>query len=331
LNNTDQIWRQIILPVESTIGQVIENLNKHSAKIVLITNEFRFFEGTVTDGDIRRGLISGLDLDSPIKSIIARNALAVPSDISLNKVKQLMIENKIYQIPILDDQRHIVGLHLWDKIDVPNSKTNLVVIMAGGIGSRLRPHTEKCPKPMLLVHGKPILEHIINRIKLEGFNNFVIAIHYLGEVIEKYFENGEKFGVSIKYLREDSPRGTAGALKLINPLPDNPFLVTNGDVITDIQYSDILSFHLKNSAAATMAVRVHEIQHLYGVVKTDGIDIVEFEEKPVIRSNINAGVYVLDPIALNGLPDSKYCDMPVLFDRIRKNSNRTIVYPLHEN
>ncbi|HAF75892.1 MAG TPA: nucleotidyl transferase, partial [Maribacter sp.] len=128
-----------------------------------------------------------------------------------------------------------------------------------------------------------------------------------------------------------SPRGTAGALKLINPLPDNPFLVTNGDVITDIQYSDILSFHLKNSAAATMAVRVHEIQHLYGVVKTDGIDIVEFEEKPVIRSNINAGVYVLDPIALNGLPDSKYCDMPVLFDRIRKNSNRTIVYPLHEN
>jgi NDP-sugar pyrophosphorylase family protein len=205
-----------------------------------------------------------------------------------------------------------------------------MVIMAGGMGTRLRPHTENCPKPLLPVAGKPMLEHIIERAKLEGFSHFVLSIHYLGHMIEDYFGNGEHLGVQIDYLREQSPLGTAGALGLLNPRPDTPFVVTNGDVITDIRYGELLDFHIRHGAAATMAVRVHEWQHPYGVVQTKGVEIVGFEEKPVARSHINAGVYALDPDALNNLSADTHCDMPTLFERLQAKAQRTVAYPMHE-
>jgi NDP-sugar pyrophosphorylase family protein len=155
-----------------------------------------------------------------------------------------------------------------------------------------------------------MLEHIIERAKLEGFSHFVLAIHYLGHMIEDHFGNGERLGVQIDYLREQSPLGTAGALSLLIPCPDAPFVVTNGDVITDIRYGELLDFHIHHDAAATMAVRVHEWQHPFGVVQTKGVEIVGFEEKPVVRSHINAGVYVVDPAALSLLTADARCDMP---------------------
>jgi NDP-sugar pyrophosphorylase family protein len=205
-----------------------------------------------------------------------------------------------------------------------------MVIMAGGMGTRLRPHTENCPKPLLPVAGKPMLEHIIDRAKLEGFNHFVLAIHYLGHMIESYFGNGEGLGVQIDYLREQSPLGTAGALGLLNPAPSHPFVVTNGDVITDIRYGELLDFHARHAAAATMAVRLHEWQHPFGVVQTKGVEIVGFEEKPITRSHINAGVYSLDPAALRLLGADTHCDMPALFDRLNAQGQRTVAYPMHE-
>jgi NDP-sugar pyrophosphorylase family protein len=205
-----------------------------------------------------------------------------------------------------------------------------MVIMAGGMGTRLRPHTESCPKPLLSVAGKPMLEHIIERVKLEGFSHFVLAIHYLGHMIEDHFGNGERLGVKIDYLREQSPLGTAGALGLLDPYPDAPFVVTNGDVITDIRYGELLDFHVRHNATATMAVRVHEWQHPFGVVQTEGVDIVGFEEKPVARTHINAGVYALDPEALSVLCAEERCDMPTLFERLQAKSKRTVAYPMHE-
>jgi NDP-sugar pyrophosphorylase family protein len=198
------------------------------------------------------------------------------------------------------------------------------------MGTRLRPHTEDCPKPLLLVAGKPMLEHIIERAKLEGFNHFVLAIHYLGHMIEEYFGNGERLGVRIDYLREESPLGTAGALGLLKPIPDAPFVVTNGDVITDIRYGELLDFHTRHAATATMAVRVHEWQHPFGVVQTQGVEIVGFEEKPIARSHINAGVYALDPSALRVLTADAHCDMPTLFERLQANKRLTVAYPMHE-
>jgi NDP-sugar pyrophosphorylase family protein len=205
-----------------------------------------------------------------------------------------------------------------------------MVIMAGGKGTRLHPQTENCPKPLLPVGGKPVLEHIIDRAKIEGFSHFILAVHHLGHMIEAYFGNGDAFGVKIEYIREESPLGTAGALSLLDPLPNSAFVVTNGDVLTDIHYGELLDFHIQHNATATMAVRVHEWQNPFGVVQTQGIEITGYEEKPLSRTYINAGVYVLQPSVVGILTKSVPCDMPSLFGLIQENEMRTIAYPIHE-
>jgi dTDP-glucose pyrophosphorylase len=327
---TDELWRKAILPVNATIEQAIRNLDQIAIKIVLVRNEKGTLEGTISDGDIRRGLLKGLNFNSLIESVINRNALVVPPDMGREMVIQLMAANKIHQIPVVDEQHHVIGLHLWDEITTSPVRPNLMIIMAGGLGSRLRPYTENCPKPMLPLAGKPMLAHIIERAKLEGFSHFVLAIHYLGHMIEDHFGNGERLGVQIDYLREESPLGTAGALGLLNPRPEAAFVVTNGDVITDIRYGELLDFHIRHDADATMAVRVHEWQHPFGVVQTNGVEIVGFEEKPVARSHINAGVYAFEPHALNVLSAEAHCDMPTLFERLQAKARRTVAYPMYE-
>ena len=324
------MWCRAILPVNSTIQQAIRNLDQVAIKIVLVVNEADELEGTISDGDIRRGLLRGLGLNDSIANIIHRNPLVVPPGMGRETIMQIMVANKVQQIPMVDDLHHVVGLHIWDEITTPPARPNLMVIMAGGRGTRLHPRTNDCPKPLLPVAGKPILEHIIERAKADGFVNFVLAIHYLGDMIEAHFGNGERLQVHIDYLREGSPLGTAGALGDLDPRPDKPFVVTNGDVITDIRYGELLDFHIRHSASATMAVRVHEWQNPFGVVQTQGIEIVGFEEKPVARSHINAGVYVLAPEALDVLNAGTQCDMPVLFERLQTNSKRTVAYPMHE-
>ena len=324
------IWRRATLPLDATIQQVIRNLNELSIQIVLVVNENGILEGTVSDGDIRRGLLKGLGLSSPAKGVVFRTPLVVPDGVGKDLVMQLMTANKIRQIPIVDENRRVIGLHLWDDITGPTERPNLMVIMAGGMGTRLRPHTESCPKPMLPVAGRPMLEHIIERAKLEGFTRFVLALHYLGHMIEDYFGDGSRLGVSIAYLKEESPLGTAGALSLLNPRPELPFVVTNGDVITDIRYGELLDFHGRHDATATMAVRMHEWQHPFGVVQMKGVEIVGFEEKPIARSHINAGVYALAPVALNSFGKGEHCDMPTLFEKLQAQGRRTVAYPMHE-
>jgi NDP-sugar pyrophosphorylase family protein len=241
-----------------------------------------------------------------------------------------MQANRIHQLPVVDEHRRVVGLHLWDTLMVPSQRSNLMVIMAGGQGTRLRPRTENCPKPLLPVGGKPMLEHIIERAKSEGFQHFVIAVHYLGHMIEEYFGDGSDRQVRIEYLREQTPLGTVGAIELLQPRPQAPFVISNGDVLTDIRYGELLDFHCRHAAAATMAVRLHEWQHPFGVVHTKGVDIIGFEEKPIARSHVNAGIYVLEPRALDELRAGERCDMPNLFNRLQERGMRTIVYPMHE-
>jgi dTDP-glucose pyrophosphorylase len=326
----EEVWHQAILPAESTIRQVIRVLDQVAIKIVMVAGEDGKLLGTVSDGDVRRGLLKGLDLDSHISPTIQRNPLVVPPGMTRETVMQLMVANKIQQVPVVNENRHIVGLHLWDEITTPPTRVNTMVIMAGGKGTRLRPYTENCPKPLVQVAGKPMLEHIIERAKLEGFTRFVLAINYLGHMIEDFFGSGARLGVEIEYLREQSPLGTAGALSLLNPRPDLPFLVTNADVITDIRYGELLDFHIHHDAAATMAVRVHEWQNPFGVVQTRGVEIIGFEEKPVARTHVNAGVYALNPDVLGALSADMHCDMPTLFERLQAQGSRTVAYPMHE-
>ena len=330
MNNASDKWLQATLSETSTIEQAIRKLDEVGIKIILVVDNDKKLVGTISDGDIRRGLLKGLDLNSSIARIANTGALVVPPDMSRDMVLQLMVANKIQQIPMVDDKQQLLGLHLWDEMSTLPVRGNLMVIMAGGKGTRLMPHTQNCPKPMVLVSGKPMLEHIIERGKLEGFSHFVLAIHHLGHLIEDHFGNGEGFGVKIDYLREQSPLGTAGALSLLDPKPDEPFLVTNGDVITDIRYGELLDFHNRYQASATMAVRVHEWQHPFGVVKTKGIEVIGFEEKPITRSHINAGVYALSPEVLRELTADELCDMPMLFKRLQSKAKSTVAYPMHE-
>lgn len=325
-----QLWRTAILPLGSTIQQAIFSLETSSTQIVLVVSEGNRLAGTLTDGDIRRAFLKGLKLDSVIDDVIHRSPLAVPPEMSRDLVLQLMQINKIHQLPIVNQEGSVIGLHLWDTIIAPKEIANMMVIMAGGKGTRLRPHTENCPKPMLEVVGKPMLQHIIEKAKVDGFQNFVISLHYLGHMIEDHFGDGSKYGVRIDYLREDAPLGTAGCLSLLSNTPELPFVVTNGDVLTDIQYNEFLDYHSRHEASATMAVRQYEIQNQFGVVRTKGVEIEAFEEKPVYRSHVNAGIYVLEPCVLKYLKHQQHCDMPTLFERIKENSGKTIVYPMHE-
>lgn len=330
VSNTVLNWQDALLSEHACIKDAIRCLNEAALQIAVVVNHAGRFVGTLTDGDIRRGLLRGLNVDSLIENVICRDSLVVPPEMRGDTVAQLMRANRIHQIPIVDEHRRVVGLHLWDEVGLPENRPNTMVIMAGGLGTRLQPHTETCPKPLLPVAGKPMLEHIIERAKSEGFSRFVLAVRYLGHMIEDYFGNGDRWGVEIQYLREDVPLGTAGALSLIDPVERLPFIVTNGDVLTDIRYGELLDFHSRNAAVATMAVRLYEWQHPFGVVQIDGVDIVGIEEKPVHRTHVNAGVYALSPEIFSHLSPGERCDMPALFEALRLSGQRTVVYPMHE-
>jgi dTDP-glucose pyrophosphorylase len=326
----EKIWRKAVLPGKATLREAIATLNESGLQIVLILDVADILLGTVTDGDIRRGILRGITLDDPITSVMRSSSFVVPPEMSRDMVLQLMHANKLRQLPIVSDNHRVIGLHLWDDMSVPILRENFVLIMAGGLGTRMRPHTETCPKPMLPVAGKPMLEHIIERAKLEGFRQFVLAINYLGHVIEGYFGDGSRLGVRIDYLRETTRLGTAGALSILKSKPKLPFVVTNGDVLSDIKYGELLDFHSLHAAVASMAVRLHQWQHPFGVVQTRGVDIIGFEEKPIARSHINAGIYALSPEALESLTTNDYCDMPSLFEKLQDNGKRIVAYPMHE-
>lgn len=323
-------WEKSLISENATIAEVIRNLDDSMVQISLVINPEGNLVGTLTDGDIRRGLLNGLELSNSIEKIVNYDPLVVTPDMTREIVLQLMQVNKIHQLPVVNENRCVVGLHTWNELVAPSERTNIMVIMAGGQGTRLRPHTENCPKPLLSVGGKPMLEHIIERAKLDGFRNFVLSIYYLGHMIEEYFGDGSKWQVNIDYIREKQPLGTAGALSLLKSHPTEPFLVSNGDVLTDVHYGELLDFHSSHNAYATMAVRQHEWQHPFGVVRTKGVDIIGFEEKPITHSHINAGIYILEPNTLDVLQKNEYCDMPTLFNRQQDNNKRIIVYPMHE-
>ena len=324
-------WHKAALTEKASIKDAIENLIASSLQIIVIIDSNEMLIGVINDGDIRRGVLRGLQLTDSIKEILNRNPVVVDEEVSPGSVIKLMNDNHFIAIPVVDKNRYVLGLHLLSEINLPVEKLNQIIIMAGGKGQRLLPKTQDCPKPLLPINGKPMLEHIILKAKDEGFSHFVIALHYLGDMIKEYFGDGSAWDIKIEYLNEDEPLGTAGAISLLKNKPELPVIVTNADIVSDVRYSKLLDFHNQhNKAHATMGVRLYETTHPFGVVNTNGVDIVSFEEKPILRSNVNAGVYVLEPKALDYLKKNQYCDMPSLFNLLQKKNLRTIVYPIHE-
>ncbi len=319
----------VILSDKCTLQEIVVSLNNTGMKIILIVDKHGKYVGTITDGDIRKGLLNGLDINGLANKIINRNSIFHLSNETKEVIGKTITEKKVFHIPILNKDKTINGLYVLDQF-MSKIKSNKIIIMAGGKGERLMPYTKDCPKPMLRVMGKPILEIIIERAKKQGFTDFIISVNYLGQIIKEYFGDGSKWEVSINYVNETKPLGTAGSLGFLKSKLKEPFFVINGDIITDVPFEDILDFHNYNKAVATMSVNNYEMQNPYGVVFTKGIHITGFEEKPKYLSYVNSGIYLLNPEALKYTKRNVFLNMPELFNLLRKSNNKTIVFPVHE-
>lgn len=314
---------------DTNLQEVVKILEITGRGICLVVNSVdKKLYGTITDGDIRRHILDNGDLQSRAKIVASKDPISAPINFSTEQYRDICKVNRIKQLPLIGSDRQIKGLFLLDS-NVEDYKDCRFVIMAGGRGTRLKPYTDNCPKPMLEVGGKPIIERIIAKASYEGFKNISISVNYLKEIIIEYLGNGEKLGVNIEYIHEDKPLGTAGSLSQLKKKEQHLF-ITNGDVLTDVSYKDICDFHIMNKSQATMAVKSYEWSSPFGVVETDGINIKSIKEKPVYTSYINAGIYCLDAKCLDLLAEEEYCDMPSLFDRVKNKKHKTIVYPMHE-
>ena len=315
---------------DSSITNAIESLNKSGLQIVLVTDKKLKFQGTITDGDIRRGLLQGFTINDSVNLIINSNALTVPENISKVEILNLMRAKRIHQIPIIDKDLKIIGLHLWDEISEPIKISNTMVIMAGGIGSRLKPLTNFTPKPMLRVNGQPILEKILLKAKLQGLSKFVISVNYLAEQIEEYFQDGSNLGIELEYIKENFPLGTAGSLRNIEFTDGLPILLTNADVVTETNYVDLLNFHSNNQFDLTIAVKSYELNNPYGVVKTNGINVIDYIEKPTNINLVNAGIYCLNVKVIDLIEANKKFDMSELITRCLSYNLKIGAFVLHE-
>lgn len=302
------------VPVSGSIADAMWALERSHAEIALVIDERERLLGTMTDGDIRRALLNGATLSSQLRPFMTTAFTAVGPSASRAAVLDLMQARQIGQIPIVDDSGRLLGLHRLHEVLGATERPNIAVIMAGGRGSRLLPLTETVPKPMIKVAGRPILEHIVLHLVGHGLRKLYISINYLGHIVEEYFGNGERFGCRIEYLCETEALGTGGALSLLPVAPTEPFLVMNGDLVTQADVGDMLDFHAIGPQSITVGVKQFFHTVPYGCVDLDDTRVVRFEEKPTLMRWVNAGIYVLDPSELRGLPEQAFA-MPWLLER----------------
>ena len=317
------------LPSQATIREVVEVIDRGAAQIALVTESDRLI-GIVTDGDVRRGLLRGESLDAPVTNIMRRNFRSLPANATPEDAFALMQRETLHHAPALDESGKVLHLFLLKDLIKPQKLPNSVVIMAGGEGKRLRPLTHDCPKPMLQVAGKPLLEIILNQCLDSGFEHFYFAVNYLKEQIKSHFQDGSAWGARIQYLEENKPLGTAGALSLLPQRPAHPFLVLNGDVLTRVDYARLLRFHADNHSSATLCVREHSTQIPFGVVRMDDVKFVALEEKPVLTHYVNAGIYLLNPEVLDLVPKDAFFDMPQLLETVAQQGKTVSAFPIHE-
>ena len=324
-------WKETILSLDSTVQGAIQNLNDTGARIVLVTDSELKFVGVVVDGDIRRGMLQGATLVDKVSTIVNHDARVVLPGVSRSDALKLMESWNVAHLPVVDDKGKLCGLHSVADALLSGNRTNVFFIMAGGFGTRMGAETTKIPKPMLEVAGKPMLEHLVMRAKKSGFVNFAISIHHQGKIIEDFFGDGSQLGVRITYLREQRPLGTAGSLTLLSPVPMEPIVVSNADLVSTVDFGALLDFHVNQCSDITMAVQDHELQNPFGVVRiTDG-KVVEIVEKPVISSKVSAGIYVLNPSVIASIPRDESCDMPFVLQSAISRQSTVIPFQLHED
>jgi len=325
-----QKFKQTFLNLDAPISEAVSILDQ-LVQIALIVDADERLLGTVTDGDVRRGLLSGKGLDSPVKDIMNDNPKTAAASMALALAREQMTKHFLLHMPILNETEQVVGLITFKDINAARkNRENIVVLMAGGLGSRLKPLTDNIPKPMLKIGPKPLLETIIDSLIEQGFNKFLISINYHAAMIKQHFGNGENKNVEIGYLEETERLGTAGPLSLIKGHFEHPIIVMNADLLTKLNFDHLLEYHQDHGAPATMCIREYDFQVPYGVVSVDDRHIVSIDEKPVHKFFVNAGIQVIEPNILNLIPAETYFDMPELFEKLVAANTPATVFPILE-
>ncbi|MDA8094290.1 MAG: nucleotidyltransferase family protein [Betaproteobacteria bacterium] len=323
-------FRNIQVAVDTPIRRTIEIIDASAMQIALVVDDSGRLVGTVTDGDIRRGILKGIPLDGAVREVMNCRPTVCRPDDDRESLLTRMKAKGLHHIPVVDDRGVLLGLEFLDEFLAPQARDNAVILMAGGLGVRLRPLTEDCPKPMLKIGGRPILETILLNFMESGFETFYFSVNYKSEIITDHFGDGSKWGVTIDYLHESEKLGTAGALSLLRNRPSAPLLVMNGDLLTKVNFGQLLDFHKSHDAKATMCIREYDFQVPYGVVRIDNHRIIGIDEKPIQKFFVNAGIYVLEPEALDFIPKNTYFDMPTLFEKLIGAGMGVSAFPIRE-
>jgi dTDP-glucose pyrophosphorylase len=329
---TDQLRRSIVRTI-ATIADAMRSLDASESQIVLVVDEHDRLVATLTDGDIRRALLSGTSLDSPLAPHANKDYFTVPEGTARADVLELMQARRIAQVPVINADRRVVALHMLQEFLTTIDRPNWAVVMAGGRGTRLGDLTADVPKPMLNVAGRPILERIVLQLVGSGIRRIYLSVNYRADIIENHFRDGHRFGCQIEYLREDHPLGTGGSLALLPRGPDrpvDPLLVMNGDLVTQANVGRIIDFHAGENHAVTMVVRKYHQQIPFGCVEVRGDMLVGFVEKPTAIHLINAGIYVLSAELLDQIP-LEPATMPDVVTRIQATGRTVRVFEIDDD
>lgn len=341
---SSKTYEDTFVSPKHTILEALQVINSSTMQVGLVVDKQRTLLGTVTDGDVRRGLLSNISMHDNVAAIMNKKPIKVVEGTHPEKILEIMSRRKIHQMPVINKDGQVVALKLIDelldhnhtnKIDnktlyAGKSQNAHVMLMVGGEGRRLQPLTNDLPKPMISVGGKPLLETIIENFVSQGYCDFSLSVNYKADIIRDHFRDGSEFGAHISYVLETQKMGTAGSLSLLKQRPEMPIIVMNGDLLTNIDFRSVLDFHIQNKSLATMCVREYKHEIPYGIVHNQGTKLNTVVEKPTQTHFVNAGIYVLEPEAIDLVPEGNFFDMPDLFSAINKTGGEASVFPIHE-
>ncbi|MCJ7443544.1 MAG: nucleotidyltransferase family protein [Methanotrichaceae archaeon] len=324
----------LLISPDSTILEAMACIDRNAKGIMLVVDDETHLIGTITDGDIRRSILAGIDLNFTVQNLLDHRATAyhpitAPIDTPKSSLIRLMNEYSIRHIPLLDEKSRVVDLALLSDLVKDYNTPLTAVIMAGGLGTRLRPLTNDLPKPMLPVGDRPIMDHLITSLQNAGIRIVNITTHYKPDKIREYFRDGHDFGVKINYVSEDRPLGTAGGLGLM-PAKDETLLVINGDILTQLNFRAMLDYHKESRADMTIAVRKYDLHIPYGIVECDGPKVHRVQEKPLFSFFVNAGIYMIEPIVHSYIPNNRRFDMTDLISCLLNESLTVVSFPVIE-
>lgn len=322
---------KVFLKSSSNLGIAIKSLGKNNLQFLIVTDKRKKMVGTITDGDIRRALIKGYKMSTSVRLVMNKKPKFSKINLSEKKYISLMERNKLKHLPLIDNKKRVVDIKTLDFFKTKKKLSNEVIIMVGGKGKRLFPLTNNFPKPMLPVNGKPILHHIVDKMKSMGFVNFTFITNFSSEIIKKYFQNGKKFQIKIDYIKEKKFLGTAGGLSLIKKKLNDDIILLNGDALTDLPILEMIKFHKDHNSHLTVATKIHNIKNPYGVVTTKGFEVKNFEEKPTVSSQINTGIYLMSQKIIKKIKRNQHLDMSDFLIRLLNEKKRVLAFPIYED